>query len=196
VNQADTDLAAEKRRARSIAETMRSRAHDTLYSLAPVALARLGLAFAALTPGSVVSGFHPHRSEPDTLPLLARLASEGFITALPVVTGKRERLIFRAWTPGDPIINGIWGIPMPGLDADVVEPDALLVPMLAFDARGFRLGYGGGYYDRTLHELRHQKKVVAIGVAYAAQEMASVPHGAHDAPLDYILTERGCRTCG
>ena len=196
MNPADPDLAAEKRRARSIAAARRTKAHDSLRNLAPVAVARLGLAFAALAPRAIVSGFHPHRSELDALPLLARLASEGFTTALPVVTGRGERLAFRAWAPGDAIVRGTWDIAMPRLDAEVVEPDALLVPMLAFDARGFRLGYGGGYYDRTLHDLRRRKKIVAIGVAYAAQEMAAVPHGEHDAPLDYILTERGYRACG
>jgi 5-formyltetrahydrofolate cyclo-ligase len=196
VNQADMDLAAEKRRARSIAAAMRANANDALHSLAPEALARRGLSFASLVPGSVVSGFHPHRTELDPLPLLARLAGEGFTTALPVVTGRGQRLLFREWKPGDAIVSGIWDIPMPPEDAAVVEPDALLVPMLAFDVRGFRLGYGGGYYDRTLHELRRVKKVVAIGVAYAAQQMASVPHGVNDASLDYILTEQGYLRCG
>lgn len=193
---ADRDLAAEKRRVRSIATAVRAKAHDTQQGSAPAALARLGLGFAGLPPGSTVSGFHPRQSELDILPLLARLASEGFVTCLPVVTGKLEPLVFRAWTPGDPIISGVWDIPMPRADADVVEPDALLVPLLAFDASGYRLGYGGGFYDRTLHDLRRRKKVLAIGVAYTAQEVAAVPRGAHDAPLDYILTEKGYRACG
>ncbi len=193
---ADNHLATEKRQARAIAAAERARAHASLHDTAPLALARIGLAFAALAPASAISGFHPHRSEIDTLPLLARLASEGFITALPIVTGRGKRLLFRAWAPGDAVVRGVLNIPMPDNDAHVVEPDALLVPMLAFDSRGYRLGYGGGYYDRTLDDLRRQKQVVAIGVAYAAQEMEAVPRGAHDAPLDFILTEQGFRRCG
>ena len=196
LNPADAVLAAEKQKARSVAATRRAEAHASLQGSAPAALARLGLEFAALAPGFVVSGYHPHRGELNALPLLARLASEGFMTALPVITGRGERLAFRAWIPGDAIARGVWEIAMPDPAAEVVDPDALLVPMLAFDARGFRLGYGGGYYDRTLLDLRRRKTVVAIGLAYAAQEMDSVPHGAHDAPLDYILTEKGYRTCG
>jgi 5-formyltetrahydrofolate cyclo-ligase len=112
-----------------------------------------------------------------------------------VVTGRGQRLLFRAWAPGEPLVRGVWDIPTPHPEAELVEPDAVLVPMLAFDRLGFRLGYGGGYYDRTLRELRSQKKVVAIGVAYSAQEVSSVPHDENDARLDYLLTERGYQPC-
>ncbi len=193
---ADNDLATAKRQARAVAASERAKAHVRLHDVAPLALARIGLAFASLAPASTISGFYPQRSEIDTVPLLARLASEGFITALPIVVGKEQRLLFRAWTPGDAVVPGVWDIPMPRNDARVVEPDGLLVPMLAFDAQGYRLGYGGGYYDRTLFELRREKSLVAIGVAYSAQEMDAVPRGAYDAPLDFILTEQGFRRCG
>ena len=86
---------------------------------------------------------------------------------------------------------GMWDIPVPAETAPEVLPDVLLVPMLAFDAQGYRLGYGGGFYDRTLEKLRALKPVVAIGVAYAAQEVTEVPHGDHDQPLDLIMTEKG-----
>ena len=91
---------------------------------------------------------------------------------------------------------GAWDIPVPTVDAAEVFPDVLLVPMLAFDRRGFRLGYGGGFYDRTLEKLRRLKKVVAIGVAYHAQMVDEVPVGPHDAPLDYVMTEQETFQCG
>ena len=125
------------------------------------------------------------------MPLIARLAGEGWRTALPVVVGRNLPLVFRAWALGEPTMAGRWSIAMPLATAAEVEPDVLLVPMLAFDAAGFRLGYGGGFYDRTLAALRAVKPVIAVGVAFAAQEVAEVPRGRHDEPLDWILTEAG-----
>ena len=90
---------------------------------------------------------------------------------------------------------GAWDIPVPVDSAPEVLPDVLLVPMLAFDRKGFRLGYGGGFYDRTLEKLRELKKVVAIGVAYHAQMVGEVPVGIHDAPLDYVMTEQETFAC-
>jgi len=87
-------------------------------------------------------------------------------------------------------VPGIWDIPIPPQGTEEVYPDLLLIPMLAFDRQGFRLGYGGGFYDRTLAMLRNMKPVTAIGVAYAAQEMSEVPHAAYDQPLVWIMTER------
>src|SRR5947207_15918028 len=106
---------------------------------------------------------------------------------------KVEPLTFRAWAPGEPTGRGIWDIHIPLETAVEVDPDVLLVPMLAFDKRGYRLGYGGGFYDRTLRELRKLKPIEAIGISYAAQEIDEVPHGDHDEPLDWMLTERGIR---
>jgi 5-formyltetrahydrofolate cyclo-ligase len=143
-----------------------------------------------------VSGFFPYKSEIDILPLLARLYSEGWITCLPIVEAERRPLRFRQWAPGEPTVAGIWGIPMPLETAAEVEPDVLLVPLLAFDEAGHRLGYGGGYYDRTLSSLRQKKPIIAIGVGYAGQEVDSVPKGMRDQPLDYILTEAGAKKCG
>jgi 5-formyltetrahydrofolate cyclo-ligase len=170
--------------------------HEKHKATAPLALANTGLSFTGLGPGLAVSGFFPHRSEIDTLPLLKRLHSEGWITCLPIVTGEGQPLVFRRWAPGEPTVPGIWGIPMPPPQSPEVEPDVLLVPLLAFDAAGYRLGYGGGYYDRTLKALRQKKKIVAIGVGYSGQEVALVPHGPGDEPLDCILTEAGPRVCG
>jgi 5-formyltetrahydrofolate cyclo-ligase len=144
----------------------------------------------------ILSAFHPTQSEIDVRPLLGKLAGEGWTPCLPVVLGKGLPLEFRRWYPGEALVLGKWGILRPADDAPVVEPDVLLVPLLAFDRQGYRLGYGGGFYDRTLEKLRGMKKVVAIGVAYAAQEIDAVPRDGHDQRLDYIMTEKGVFACG
>jgi len=186
-------LIEKKKQARKAAAGIREKAHRADRGGAGVALAMLGLDFLDLGPGSVVSGFLPYQSEIDVRPLMARLAEAGMVTALPVVAGRNRPLLFRAWRPGDHTEPGAWNIPVPLASAAEVVPDVLLVPMLAFDSGGYRLGYGGGFYDRTLEALRRTGKPVAVGVAYAAQEVHHVPHAAHDQPLDWILTEMGAR---
>jgi 5-formyltetrahydrofolate cyclo-ligase len=190
------DLEAHKRATRSACLKARAQLHERHKLEAPLVLARTGLDFTGLTPPLVVSGFHPFKSEIDVLPLLARLSSEGWVTALPIVRADRQPLVFRQWAPGEPTIPGVWGIPMPVEDVAEVDPDVLLVPLLAFDRSGYRLGYGGGFYDRTLAHLRAKKKVTAIGVGYAGQEMNIVPRGGMDQKLDYVLTEAGPQACG
>jgi len=185
------ELSELKRRARAAAQKERSDAHRSYGETAAFALAQHGLPIVPGEGMNIVSGFFPFTTEISVLPLLAKLASEGWRTALPVVLGKNMPLKFRAWAPGEPTVAGVWDIPMPPETADEVLPDVVLVPMLAFDKRGFRLGYGGGFYDRTLAQLRKAKRIEAIGIAYAAQEVAEVPHGDHDEPLDWMLTERG-----
>ena len=184
------DLAADKRRCRAAAIEVRARAHNVAGTTAGVRLAEIGLGFLTMGP-VVVAGFTPFNDEIDVLPLIARLAGEGWRTALPVVLGRNLPLLFRAWAPGEPTVAGAWSIPVPLATSAEVEPDVLLVPMLAFDGAGFRLGYGGGFYDRTLSALRAVKPVIAVGVAFAAQEVEQVPRGRHDEPLDWILTEEG-----
>jgi 5-formyltetrahydrofolate cyclo-ligase len=190
------EIETHKRAARNAYLRARNGLHEKHKLDAPLALARTGLDFTGLPPGQVVSGFFPFKSEIDVLPLMARLASEGWATCLPIVQGQRQPLIFRQWAPGERTIPGIWGIPMPAESASEVEPDVLLVPLLAFDRSGHRLGYGGGFYDRTLAHLRAKKNVTAIGVAYSGQEMSQVPSGTMDERLDYVLTEAGPRRCG
>jgi 5-formyltetrahydrofolate cyclo-ligase len=107
-----------------------------------------------------------------------------------VVAGRGKPLIMRGWTFGDTLASGQWGIREPMPDAPDVAPDILLVPLLAFDRRGNRIGYGAGYYDMTIASLRAKKPVVAVGVAYAAQEIDAVPVTPRDARLDLVLTER------
>jgi 5-formyltetrahydrofolate cyclo-ligase len=149
-----------------------------------------GLRLARLWAPAVVSGFHPIREEPDVLGLLGALDAEGFGIALPVVTGRGTHLDFRLWRPGEPTALGPMGIPEPLSDAPSVDPDLLFTPLAAFDRRGRRLGYGAGYYDRSLARLRALKPVRAVGVAYGVCEVASVPYEVHDELLDAIVTEQ------
>jgi 5-formyltetrahydrofolate cyclo-ligase len=119
----------------------------------------------------------------------------GYRVAAPVVTGKGQPLAFREWEPGCRTERGGFGVRLPA-DGEALEPDLLLVPLLAFDAQGFRLGYGGGFYDRTLEALRAVRPVTAIGLAYAAQQLPHVPHGPRDQRLDAVATEAGLLRCG
>jgi 5-formyltetrahydrofolate cyclo-ligase len=144
----------------------------------------------AIKPGMVVSGFSSLKSEINPVPLMRKLADQGAQLALPVVAGKGQPLIMRAWSFGEPLDSGVWGIREPKADAPEVAPDILIVPLLAFDRRGNRVGYGAGYYDMTIAKLRAMKPTVAVGIAFAAQEIAEVPVTPRDARLDLVLTER------
>ncbi len=190
------DLKNIKAEARKVAAKLRKAAHALVKDDAPLLLAAYPFPVSPSPTRKIVSAFFPYQSEIDTRPLLGKLAGEGWTTCLPIVIGLGEPLIFRHWMPGQPTVPGTWNIPQPTDDAALVEPDVLLVPMMAFDRAGYRLGYGGGFYDRTLEQLRAKKTITAIGVAYSAQEVDSVPHGSHDQPLDYVMTEKGCFACG
>jgi 5-formyltetrahydrofolate cyclo-ligase len=144
----------------------------------------------AIAPGTIVSGFMPLKSEINPLPLMCKLADAGAGLALPVVAGRGKPLIMRSWRWGAPLTAGVWGIREPPPAAPQVEPDILLVPLLAFDRSGHRIGYGAGYYDLTIAQLRGKKPITAIGVAFAAQEIAHVPRTPFDASLDLVLTEQ------
>jgi 5-formyltetrahydrofolate cyclo-ligase len=146
---------------------------------------------AGLVPaGDVVSGFWPIRDEFDPRPLMEALAERGHRLCLPVVVAKARPLAFRAWAPGDPLEHAGFGLSVPCWDAPPAVPQFLIVPLLAFDRRGFRVGYGAGYFDRTLEALRAcSKHVFALGVGFAIQEFREVPALAHDQRLDAIATE-------
>ena len=143
----------------------------------------------AIGSGTIVSGFMPLKTEINPLPLMRSLAVQGVQLALPAIDGRGKPLIMRAFTFGDALASGQWGIREPKNDAPEVAPDILLVPLLAFDRSGHRIGYGAGYYDMTIGKLRAMKPVVAVGIAFAAQEIASVPVTPRDARLDLVLTE-------
>ena len=139
----------------------------------------------------VVSGFWPMGEEIDIRPLLRALHADGHGLALPVTPPRGQPLTFRRWLPGAELVAGPVGTSQPSPHAAEAEPDALIVPLLAFDSSGFRLGYGGGYYDRTLRGLRRRKPVVAVGVAFEAQRVEHVPTDPHDERLDWLVTEKG-----
>ena len=140
--------------------------------------------------GAVVSGYSPLKFEISPLPLMRRAAEAGAKLALPVVQGRGTPLIMRAWAFGEGLGSGVWGIREPRPEAPEVFPDILIVPILAFDRSGYRLGYGAGYYDMTITRLRAMKPVTAIGIAFAVQEFPEVPKTSRDARLDLVLTER------
>ncbi len=139
-----------------------------------------------------LAGYMAMRTEID--PTAAMAAHQGPV-GVPVILGRGQPLKFREWTPGCPMIAGEFGALIPA-DGAWVEPEVLIVPLVAFDARGFRLGYGGGFYDRTLEGLRARRPTLAIGFAFAAQEMAEVPIEPTDQRLDAIVTEQGVRWFG
>jgi 5-formyltetrahydrofolate cyclo-ligase len=144
-----------------------------------------------IAPGAVVAGYAAFRAEADPKALILALAGRGHPLALPAMTGKAQPLRFHRWCETDALVVHPYGVAEPQADAPVVVPKVLLVPLLAFDGHGTRLGYGGGYYDRTLAALRAAGAVRAIGIAYAGQELPEVPHGPHDQRLDAVLTENG-----
>jgi 5-formyltetrahydrofolate cyclo-ligase len=152
-------------------------------------LAARGLPFEIAT-GAVVSGYSPIRSELDPAPLMRALAARGARLALPAVMARGKSLAFRAWSPGDRLTLGPLGILEPSPAAAELIPDIMLVPCAAFDRLGHRIGYGAGHYDFTLAHLRKAKPITTVGIAFAAQEIKSVPALAHDVALDYVLTEK------
>jgi 5-formyltetrahydrofolate cyclo-ligase len=158
--------------------------------MAGLALKRHLLEAMAMPPGVALSGYWPLEGEIDVGPALAGYHAEGHVVGLPVVVAKGEPLRFRRWQPGQELVMGKFKVLTPPEGAEEVVPQILLVPLLAFDPDGYRLGYGGGFYDRTLAKLRRQGQALAVGVAYAAQEMPFVPRGPHDQPLDLVVTER------
>ena len=143
----------------------------------------------AAHPGSTVAGYVAIGGEIDPLPALAPLAATHRL-CLPVTHGREEALTFHLWTPGEALQPAGFGTAAP-VGAPEVTPDILVVPMLAFDRRGGRMGYGAGHYDRTLALLRRRGPVTALGFAFAAQEFDALPQEPTDQPLDGIVTEDG-----
>jgi 5-formyltetrahydrofolate cyclo-ligase len=188
-------MADEKRAERTRALARRAAAFVRHGAAGGQRLAQHGLDFLAIEPGAIVSGFSAISDEIDPKQLLLRLAGEGHALALPVMQGRGLPLLFRAWSPGDAMGRAQWGIAEPLPSQPALEPDVVLVPLLAFDALGYRLGYGGGYYDRTLACLRGTKPVVAVGVAYDELKVDAVPHLDYDQRLDWVLTPSGPLRC-
>jgi len=153
------------------------------------AVAQRGFPIPIAVP-TIVSGYSPLKSEISPVPLMRRAAGMGAQLALPVVQSRGAPLVMRAWSFGDTLGSGVWGIREPRPEAPEVLPDVLIVPLAAFDRAGYRVGYGGGYYDMTLSKLRALKTVFALGIAFAAQEVPDVPRESYDQKLDFVLTER------
>lgn len=142
--------------------------------------------------GGIVSGWFAMGTELNPYPLMKRLHQEhDALLALPVITG--GKLIFRAWGPGEPLVRAGFGTSEPRPEAAEVEPDIVLVPLLGFDLRGYRIGYGKAYYDGGIARLRAKKPIVAAGLAFDEQFAEKVPIEEHDQRLDYVITEEGVR---
>jgi 5-formyltetrahydrofolate cyclo-ligase len=147
-------------------------------------------AFPVTVAGKIVSGFMPLKSEINPVPLMRKLADTGARLVLPTIAGRGRPLIMRAYAFGEELARGQWGIREPKPEAAEVAPDILLVPLLAFDRAGHRIGYGAGYYDMTITALRARKPVLAVGLAFAVQEIPQIPATERDARLDLVLTEQ------
>ncbi len=156
--------------------------------------ARHFMATIPLSPGAVVSAYWPLGDELDSRPLIQALLDAGQRIALPVVQGAGRPLCFRRWRHGDAMATSSFGVSEPLQSAAEVRPKIVIAPLLAYNGEGYRLGYGGGYYDRTLRALRQGVPgLLAVGLGFAAQEMPALPYDGHDEPLDWLVNENGAR---
>lgn len=180
---------------------LRRRAHAARGALSDGERAEAAMAVArhfhdqiALEPPAVVAGYWRIRDELDCGPILRHLQARRQMVVLPVVMGPEAPLEWRVWQPDAVLVDGGFGTSAPPDDAPRAEPDVILLPLVGFDAKGTRLGYGGGYYDRTVAGLARKPRL--IGLAFAAQELDDIPRGVHDVPLDAVITEAGVRHFG
>ena len=184
------DIRETKAAARREAAARRHAVHGRDDGGAGSRLAAQFLQSVELPPDAAVSGYWPIRDEIDMRPLMDRLHAAGHPIGLPVIPGRDMPLVFRAWRPGDPLIEGTFATSVPPETAAEVTPDVLMVPLLAFDRTGYRLGYGGGFYDRTIAKLRAAGGCLAVGVAYQGQHVDAVPRDRYDQPLDWMVTDQ------
>lgn len=188
------DLVAAKRVLRASAAERRRAA---VAALAPAEAGRRIrdrlMAAIALPPSAPVSAYWPLDAELDPRPVIDALHAAGHPIGLPIVIGTAQPLVFRRWQPGTRLEQGSFRVMVPPAESPGLVPAVMLAPLLAFDAAGYRLGYGGGFYDRTIAKLRAAGPLLVIGLAYAAQEVAAVPHEPTDQPLDWIVTEDAAR---
>jgi 5-formyltetrahydrofolate cyclo-ligase len=150
------------------------------------------LAKVPIAPKAVVAGFWPIGTEIDVRPLLTALHERGHVCGLPMAH-RGQPLTFHRWRPNDRLVRGRFDIQVPDHNTPTIDPDVLLVPLLAFDSSGMRIGYGGGYYDRTIPAIRARKALLTVGIAYAAQEVERVPTDKFDQRLDWMVTEVAAR---
>jgi 5-formyltetrahydrofolate cyclo-ligase len=189
---ADIDIEQSKSVLRAAAHKKRAAFHPSLRAEAARTAMAHFLEAVPLEKSEVVAGYWPIRDEMDVTGIVARLMDSGQQVCLPVVLGDEQPLEMRLWQDGAPLYEAGYGTLAPADDAPRVEPDVILMPLLGFDRRGTRLGYGGGYYDRTLAALTKRPRL--IGFAFALQEIDAIPREAHDVPLDFIVTENGVRS--
>ncbi|PHR57649.1 MAG: 5-formyltetrahydrofolate cyclo-ligase [Robiginitomaculum sp.] len=182
----------EKTRARNAAKMIRAKlAYEGVEAHLDAGVELIGAWPYAKFKGGVVGCYFPLHSEISPLPLMGALVDAGFDLALPCIKRKAHPLVFRSYSFGDKLRGGAFGTKEPKRDKAIVSPDIVLLPMLAFSRVGMRLGYGGGFYDRTLQELRTKKPIFACGLAYSGQEVAILPTEQYDQALDGVLTEVG-----
>jgi len=179
------DISDQKAAARKAGYERRKQAHAAYHG--DMAQARL-LEFLEPHAGKTISGYMPIRTEIDPLAVMRKMAASGFVT-VPVIKGAGLPLKFRQWSVDCEMVAGPFGAKVPAC-GEWLEPVVLIVPLIAFDRGGGRLGYGGGFYDRTLQMLRTRRKTIAVGFAYAGQEVTDLPLEKTDQPLDAIITER------
>ncbi len=184
-----SSLKERKRQARAVAKVARAEAAAEDPAATGHALCERVLPAIEFPDGCVVSAYWPIGSEIDPRPLMTHLHEDGHPIALPVTPARGNPLVFRAWRPDDTLEAAGFGTREPLASRPELTPRVLIVPLLAFDRAGHRLGYGGGFYDRTLARLRQLGAVLAVGVAYAAQEVAEVPRDGSDQPVDWMVTE-------
>jgi len=183
------DIGAAKANLRCVAAERR-RAAIQDYPDAGAAVRDNFLAAVSVPAGIPISAYWPLEAEFDPRPLFTELHRRGHAIGLPVVVGRGQALLFRHWDPGTELVRGRFRVMTPPPSAPEIVPRLLLVPLLAFDRAGYRLGYGGGFYDRTIAKLRAAGGAVAVGVTFAALEVPDVPRDDADQPLDWIVTER------
>lgn len=185
------DTLLEKKSLRAQFQAAREGVRPDEAKAAGLALARHLVGFIPPT-ATTVAGYRAVRGEIDLSEAMARLSERGHTLCLPVVEAPRLPLSFRQWCIGHPLTLGHYGIEVPATSEPLRVPDVVIVPLLAFDSEGYRLGYGAGYYDFTLRQLRGQgKQVLVIGAAFTLQRAEALPHQPHDERLDAIITEQG-----
>jgi len=191
MTQSPDTLKNRKREMRKSASLLRARLAERDGISAANSLVGFAETFNLDAPDVVVSGYMPIGSEIDCRTLLDQFHQRGFTLGLPLVTAASTPLTFLRYCPGDTLVKGNFDVLTPEHDVERVSPTILLIPLLAFDDKGYRLGYGGGFYDRTLALLRQQNTIKAIGLAFSGQEVNAVPHDELDQPLDCVLCENG-----
>jgi 5-formyltetrahydrofolate cyclo-ligase len=189
------DVLSQKKAARDAASSVRAALHARGTGAARQAAGHALELIGRLRDVRIVSAYLPTQTEFDPRPSMLALIGLGYRICVPVIEGKGLPLGFRIWTPGAALARGAYGVETP-VDGEEATPDALLVPLLAYDRNGYRLGYGGGYYDRTIAAFRARRAIPAIGLAYSGQEVEAVPRESLDARLDALVTEAGVKRFG